>query len=131
MIYCGWEGLEVFMSFWDNALPFMDKKKVKQKDIALLTGHSSGRVSDWFKEKVVPKADDALKIADLLGVSVRYLVTGEDEEGLLPRERELLDVCKLMPESKFSIVLKNAQAIKEDMDRELSGGLSSADSEAK
>ena len=119
------------MNFWDNAHPFMEKKKVKQKDIALLTGHSSGRVSDWIKEKVVPKADDALKIADLLGVSVRYLVTGEDDKMLSHRERELLDVCRLMPESKFSIVLKNAQAIREDMDRELSGGLSSADSVKK
>ena len=117
------------MNFWDNAHPFMEKKKVKQKDIALLTGHSSGRVSDWIKEKVVPKADDALKIADLLGVSVRYLVTGEDEEGISPRERELLDVCRLLPDRKFSIVLKNARAVREEMETESGNGLSSADSE--
>ena len=117
------------MDFWSNVQPLMDKKGVRQRDFVRITGKSSASVSDWLNKKVIPRADDALKIADLLGVSVRYLVTGEDEEGISPRERELLDVCKLMPESKFSIVLKNAQAIREDMDRELSGGLSCADSE--
>ena len=117
--------------FWQNALSLMDKQNVSQAMIARITGRPFSTVHSWIERKCPPQADDALKIADLLGVSVRYLVTGEDEEGLSPRERELLDVCKLMPESKFSIVLKNAQAIKDDMDRELSGGLSSADSEAK
>ena len=113
------------MNFWDYALPLMDKKKVKQKDIARLTGHSGGRVSDWIAKKTMPNADDALIIADLLGVSVRYLVTGEEEEGLTPRERELLDVCSMLPDRKFSIVLKNAQAIKEEMETESETGLSS------
>ena len=119
------------MDFWSNVQPLMDKKGVRQRDFVRITGKSSASVSDWLNKKVIPRADDALKIADLLGVSVRYLVTGQDEEGISPRERELLDVCKLMPESKFSIVLKNAQAIREDMDRELSGGLSCADSVKK
>lgn len=117
------------MNFWDNAHPFMEKKKVKQKDIALLTGHSSGRVSDWIKEKVVPKADDALKIADLLGVSVRYLVTGEDDKMLSPRERELLQICSILSEEKFKAVKDIAEIMRKETDRELSGGLSSADSE--
>ena len=117
------------MNFWDYALPLMDKKKVKQKDIARLTGHSGGRVSDWITKKTMPNADDALIIADLLGVSVRYLVTGEDDKMLSPRERELLDVCKLLPDRKFSIVLQNARAVRADMEAESGNGLSSADSE--
>ena len=117
--------------FWDNARPLMEEKKITQRDLAKITDRPFSTVHSWIKRECPPQADDALKIADLLGVSVRYLVTGEDEEGISPRERELLDVCKLMPESKFSIVLKNAQAIREDMDRELSDGLSSADSVKK
>jgi hypothetical protein len=39
----------------------------------------------------VPAADIALKIADYLGVSVRWLITGEDEQGLTLEERNLVN----------------------------------------
>ena len=119
------------MNFWDYALPLMDKKKVKQKDIARLTGHSGGRVSDWITKKTMPNADDALIIADLLGVSVRYLVTGEDDKMLSPRERELLQICSILSEEKFKAVKDIAEIMRKETDRELSGGLSSADSVKK
>ena len=115
--------------FWDNAIPIMEKKRISQRDLAQITDRPFSTVHSWIKRKCPPQADDALKIADLLGVSVRYLVTGEDEEGLTPRERELLDVCRLLPDRKFSIVLKNAQAIKEEMETESETGLSSRDLE--
>ena len=110
--------------FWQNALSLMDKQNVSQAMIARITGRPFSTVHSWIERKCPPQADDALKIADLLGVSVRYLVTGEDEEGLSPRERELLDVCRLLPDRKFSIVLKNAKAIREEMEAD---GLSSGD----
>ena len=113
------------MDFWSNALPLMNKKAIKRVDISKATGKTKSAVSDWIKRKVYPTADDALKIADLLGVSVRYLVTGEDDKELSAREKELLDVCSLMSDRKFSIVLKNAKAVREDMEQELSSGSSS------
>jgi len=94
-------------------------------------GLANNSSTNWNKRGTIPSGDVVLKIADYLGVSVRYLVTGEEDGMLSERERELLEVCKLMPESKFSIVLKNAKAVREDLDRELSNGLSSQDSEAK
>lgn len=108
------------MDFWENTLPLMNKMGVKQKDIAYLTGHSSGRICDWINRKITPKADDAVKIADRLGVSVRYLVTGEDDNELSPREKELLSACKLMSGKKFAIVLNTAKSVQEDMEQELS-----------
>ena len=114
------------MDFWSVALPLMKKKGIKQKDIVDLTGHSSGRVCDWIKEKVIPKADDALKIADLLGVSVRYLLTGEDDKELSAREKELLRICSILSDDKFEAVLNVAKVMRKDTDRELSGGSSSA-----
>lgn len=112
------------MDFWSNALPLMNKKGIKRTDVAKATGKTRSAVTDWIKRKVYPTADDAVKIAELLGVSVRYLVTGEDEEGLSPREKELLDVCRLLPDRKFSIVLQNAKAVREEMEAD---GLSSGD----
>ena len=127
----GWEGLEVFMGFWDNALPLINQREIKQADLVRLTGKAKSTVWNWFERKTVPQADDAVKIADLLGVSVRYLVTGEDDKELSAREKELLDVCSLMSDRKFSIVLKNAKAVREDMEQELSSGSSSGVSDKK
>lgn len=117
------------MEFWSNALPIMKDKKIKRVDIASATGKSRSAITDWIKRKVFPAADDALRLADLLGVSVRYLVTGEDEEGISPRERELLQICSILSEEKFKAVKDIAEIMRKETDRELSGGLSSADSE--
>ena len=117
------------MDFWSITLPLMKAKGIKQKDIAELTGHSSGTVSDWIRVRIVPKADDALKIADLLGVSVRYLVTGKTDRELSQRENDLLRLCSILKEEKFEIVLALAQSLHDDMDRELSAGSSSGDLE--
>lgn len=91
-------------------------------------GLANNSSTNWNKRGTIPSADVVLKIADYLGVSVRYLVTGEDEEGISPRERELLDVCSMLPDRKFSIVLQNARAVKADMEAESGNGLSSQDS---
>ena len=115
--------------FWQNALPLMEKQNVSQTLISQVTGRPFSTVHSWIERKCPPQADDALKIADLLGVSVRYLVTGEDEEGLSPRERELLQVCSLMSESKFSIVLNTARSVREDMRSDSGDGLSTTDSD--
>jgi transcriptional regulator with XRE-family HTH domain len=47
-------------------------------------------ITDWSQRGTVPRADVALAIADYLNVSVRWLVTGEDEQGLSLDERNLL-----------------------------------------
>ena len=116
------------MSFWDNALPLMDKQGVRQADLVRLTGKAKGTVWNWVENKTIPQADDAVKIADLLGVSVRYLVTGEDDNELSAREKELLRLCSVLKEDKFEIVLGLARSLHKDWERELSGGSSHLDS---
>ncbi len=116
------------MDFWTNTQLLMDRKKIKQKDIANATGHSSGRVCDWINRKIVPKADDALKIADLLGVSVRFLVTGEDDRGISRREKELLDLCSVLRDDKFKLVLDMARLMRTAWEQEAAAGSYSPDS---
>ena len=106
------------MDFWSNTLLLMDKKKVKQKDIAAVTGHSSGRVCDWINRKIIPKADVAVKIAELLGVSVHFLVTGEHDKELAPLEKKLLDTCKNLTEPMMLKVIKEAQDLLIMMEQE-------------
>ncbi|MDR1325366.1 MAG: helix-turn-helix domain containing protein [Treponema sp.] len=54
-------------------------------------GYKTSTVYSWSENDSVPKSVDLLKIADYLGVSMRWLLTGEDESGLAPDERGLLD----------------------------------------
>ena len=47
---------------------------------------SSGTMSSWITHDRLPKADLAVKIAKALGVSVEYLVTGDEDEFLQNQE---------------------------------------------
>lgn len=104
----------------------MYKKGVRQTDLANITGKTRASVSDWVNKKVIPRADDALKIADLLGVSLRYLIEGKDDRDLTAREKELLTICVPLSTEKFNVVLESARVMRKETDRELSGGSSSA-----
>ena len=97
-------------SFWDNAVPLMKVRGVKQSDLVKLTGKTNATVSDWVNKGVIPRADDAVKIADLLGVSVRYLCTGKDDIALSAMKRRLLEVCKDLSEPMLNKVIKDTQA---------------------
>ena len=77
-------------TFWNLALSLMKEKHLNQTDIAKVTGKNKSTVSDWIKNDAYPKVDDAFKISEYLGVSVRYLITGKDKEQFSPRIRELL-----------------------------------------
>ncbi|MDR1324900.1 MAG: helix-turn-helix domain containing protein [Treponema sp.] len=48
-------------------------------------------ISSWSVKSIVPRADELYRVATFLKVSVVWLLTGEDECGLAPDERDLLD----------------------------------------
>jgi transcriptional regulator with XRE-family HTH domain len=57
----------------------MYSKKINQADIAKLLNKEKSVVSQWIKYDRIPSAEYALKIADLLEVDIRYLVTGKEQ----------------------------------------------------
>lgn len=71
----------------DNLLAIQKKER---KELVASVGANRGSLTNWGKRGTVPAADIALKIADYLGVSVRWLITGEDEQGLTIEVRNLL-----------------------------------------
>ena len=100
-------------TFWTIALSIMDEKGLRQVDVARAVGCPKGTVFSWIKRDSLPQADDAVKIAELLGVTVRYLVTGERAENeLSPLEQRLLEVCKGLSEPQMHKVIKEAVDIK-------------------
>ena len=118
-------------TFWTKACYLMKEGKIRQVDLAESVGCSKSAVSAWIRRDTLPQADYALRIADKLGVSVRYLVTGEEEGELSPREKELLRVCSILSQDKFEAVMKVATVMRDTTMRELSAASSSGGSEHK
>lgn len=56
------------------------EKKVSKKDIAEAVGLSRTGISSWKDADRLPRADVAIKIAQMLNVPVDYLVLGETVE---------------------------------------------------
>jgi transcriptional regulator with XRE-family HTH domain len=68
----------------------IDGSGKNRKEVAAAAGLKSVQsFTDWSKGSI-PAADTALRIADFLNVSCRWLLTGEDETGLTPIQRELI-----------------------------------------
>lgn len=49
--------------------------------VAKETGVTQSTLSDWKRGRSTPKAENMKKLADYFGVSVDYLMTGEEKEG--------------------------------------------------
>lgn len=58
----------------------MEEKGMKHSDVSKATGISTSALTDWKKGRYQPKADKIQKIAELFGVSVEYLMTGEKQK---------------------------------------------------
>jgi transcriptional regulator with XRE-family HTH domain len=69
----------------------LSKRNEKRAILCKAIGINPGAVTNWCgKKQSLPRADIALAIADYFGVSVRWILTGEDEEGISQDERNLL-----------------------------------------
>lgn len=62
----------------------LQKYNVTPYKVAKETGITQSTLSDWKRGRSTPKSDNMKKIADYFGVSVDYLMTGNDEK---PEER--------------------------------------------
>lgn len=59
----------------------LTEKGLKLKDVANATGVAYSSLTDWKAGRSKPKYERMKKIADFLGVSVDYLLTGEEPKG--------------------------------------------------
>lgn len=76
-----------------------DQKGLKDADVARATGINKSTFSDWKSGRSKPKNEKLSKIADFLGVSVDYLMSGSSntEEGLSARNEK--DIEKALKET--------------------------------
>lgn len=86
--------------FIDRLEKLLKEKHVSQKELAEKIGFRRTTISDWKKNGAIPPTDISLKIADYLGTSVEWLVTGESREApaLTDSEREVIENMRDMDE---------------------------------
>jgi len=102
------------MSFRENLREAIDYCSIEQKELAYKAGISLQSLESYLrKNSSIPSADKAVKIAQVLGVTVEYLVNGDSPSKKIstlidPEIRQLIKVIKNMPVNKQRIVMKIA-----------------------
>lgn len=65
--------------FWNNVKEELDYKDMSQKELSASTDISYNTLQSWITKDRLPDAQDAVKIARALNVSVEKLVTGKED----------------------------------------------------
>jgi transcriptional regulator with XRE-family HTH domain len=85
------------MAFRDNLRATLDIIGMEQKELAAKTGLSLKTIENYVKkDSSLPSADKAVLIAQALGVTVEYLITGkkskkESVTPIPPQQKEVMD----------------------------------------
>lgn len=61
--------------FWERISNILNERNIKESDFARMTELSTQNFTKW-KAGAIPRADIAVKLSKVLGVSVEYLITG-------------------------------------------------------
>lgn len=104
----------IFITISQRIFLLLKEKKLKQKALAQKTGISESAISDWKKKGTNPAADNLSAIADFLGVSLSYLITGKEApqtEKLSTDQQELIDYYNKLPEREQQRLIGRAAAL--------------------
>ena len=106
------------MSFRENLRESIDFCGIEQKELAHKANISLRNIENYLRENAsMPSADKAVRIAQALGVTVEYLITGTDSQtkssihlfyGIDDEIQQLLKSLKNLSKAKQHIIIKNA-----------------------
>ena len=75
------------MNFWERVDDLLDRNDINKKTLAYEAGFDASNITKGIKNNNVPSVETAVKIAQVLGVSVEYLVNGT-ETSKSPSQKE-------------------------------------------
>jgi transcriptional regulator with XRE-family HTH domain len=108
------------MGFRENLKNELAYSGMPVKELAALSGVNKRTIDNYLNtRKHIPSADIAVNIARVLGVSVEYLVTGEEKTSKKPLEtqnsegRTLLQIFNMLEKEDRKLVLFLAKSLKE------------------
>lgn len=101
------------MTIIERILDTAEKKGIKQVDIAKLINKGTAQITSWKQRGCNPPAEYIPAIAELLGVTVGWLMTGKEEtEIILPeQEQQLLDYYHTADKKGQELILEHAEYI--------------------
>lgn len=78
--------------FWDNIKTLIKQTNTTQRGLAVKCGFSPRSIETWIASNQLPDAFQTYTIAQNLGVSIEYLITGKnaDNKETIERIRQLL-----------------------------------------
>lgn len=84
------------MNFGERLKELRNNKKLTQSELAHLTGLHYTQIGRYEKSKTMPSSDILKKLADVLSVSIDYLIEGSAEESAKSHihDRDLLKQFK-------------------------------------
>jgi len=105
------------MGFKENLKSELVYQDIQVKELADITGISRYTLGNYLSVRErIPTADVAVKIAQALGVSVEYLVTGEDniieKSSLGPEIRGWVQNYKQLSEDDQKLIIAMTQFLK-------------------
>lgn len=115
-------------SIYERYCRLRDLSGYKDSEVAKGAGITKSTFSDWKSGRYTPKQDKLQKIADFFGVSVDYLMTGEENENeeayyINDDAREMAQFMFQNPEYKIlfdasrKVKKEDIQFVKEMIDR--------------
>jgi len=90
------------MGFKENLKAELAYKNILVKELASISGVNRRTIDNYLREDgSIPSADAAVRIAAALGVTVEYLITGNEQQGR--------KAAQPVPDSR--VILKNLEAL--------------------
>jgi len=101
------------MSFRNNLKETMDFMYIGQKELAVKTGLSLKTIENYLKkDSSIPSADKAVLIAQALGVTVEYLVTGKNEiKNKTVYNKEFINILSKLNDYNYSVITSITKAL--------------------
>ena len=108
--------IKLIMTFWENVDEELKFRGMERKELGSKAEFPESYISKGISRKSCPQADLAVKIASVLGVSVEYLVTGENQSSVKKVEQEqaqlrlyrkyheLISKCEKLPERQVEFL---------------------------
>lgn len=77
------------------------------RQLEIKSGLTNGQISRWNEKK--PSYDKVLSVADILDVSIEWLITGKEPETLTPEEQQLIDAFRAADQRGKRRILQAAE----------------------
>ena len=100
------------MNFWERVDDLLDRNDINKKTLAYEAGFDASNITKGIKNNNVPSVETAVKIAQVLGVSVEYLVNGT-ETTKSPSQKET-EQNQLRLYRKYHNLIEKMERVSED-----------------